>query len=433
MSISTSFMAVFCLFLALASQLVSAQAANSTNTKLTTKTTISCYTIMAETPVAVVANTTSTMYTNKTFNIQHTSTPSIITIPPTFTRTDTQTKHTVVTTTLGFDNTSTSTKTYTRTSYSIIPGITNTTTVTASVTTTLSTLTSILKTTSGFRDIRDTRETYSPKLSASAPYMNATLSRRDDDDDDDNDTDVVPDTTNSTSVVPTIGLSRLNALVYPSLVSCIATVVTSTGYTTVLPANTTTTRIGHTPTTVAQFTTTLTATHTKILNNASHTRTTSSMFIFTTGVTAAHPITSTIYTTTTFTLPTTTTTYYGACRTQRVLGPILPSGFPKTERGLTVDDIYYDQDVLQLWSFYTPTNYTCCQACQDQPDCAFGAWDSISEFCYMQRRKDGLALGQNETSGVYVSANRNTTSVPFAFMAYNGPAGYLSDGGVDKD
>lgn len=51
----------------------------------------------------------------------------------------------------------------------------------------------------------------------------------------------------------------------------------------------------------------------------------------------------------------------------------------------------------------------------------------------MQRRKDGLALAQNETGGLYVSANRNATSVPFAFMAYNGPAGYLSDGGVDKD
>jgi len=304
--------------------------------------------------------------------------------------------------------------------------------MTVPVTTTLSTVTSVLKTTSGFRNIRATRETCRPELPA--PVVNSTLSRRGEDDNDDQ-TDDVPDNTNSTSVVPTstIGLSRLNAVAaYPSLVSCIATVVTSTGYITVLPANTTTTRIGHTPTAVVQTTTFLTSTHTKLLDNATHTHTTSSMFIFTTGVTA-RPSTLTSYTTTTYTLPTATTTFYGACRTQRVLGPILPTSFPKAERGFTVDDIYYDPDVLQLWSFYTPTNYTCCQACQDQPDCAFGAWDSISEFCYMQRRKDGLALAQNETGGLYVSANRNATSVPFAFMAYNGPAGYLSDGGVDKD
>lgn len=430
MSASRSFIAVFCLLLALVFQLATAQAANLTNTKLITRTTISCSTIMAETPVSSVANITSTTYGNKTFSLVHTSTPFVISIPRTYTRTNTQTKHTVTTTTLGFQSTSTSTRTYTKTYWSMIPGITNTTTMTASVTTTLSTVTTVLKTTSGFRNIRNTRETCRPKLPA--PVLNSTLSRRDEDDDDDQPDDI-PDITNSTSVVPTIGLSRLNAAAaYPSLVSCIATVVTSTGYITVLPANTTTTRIGRTPTAVVQTTTFLTSTHTKVLNNATHTRTTSSMFIFTTGVTA-RPSTLTSYITTTYTLSTATTTFYGACRTQRVLGPILPTSFPRAERGYTVDDIYYDPDILQLWSFYTPTNYTCCQACQDQADCAFGAWDSMSQFCYMQRRKDGLALAQNETGGVYVSANRNRTSVPFAFMAYNGPAGYLSDGGVDKD
>lgn len=301
-------------------------------------------------------------------NLRHTSTPSIISIPATVTSTKTQTTHVVSTWTVGNNSFSTTTKTAVRTYIDFVPGITNYTTVVSTTTTTLSTSTSILRTTSGFRDIKASKQTCRPVEPAPvAPVMRRDDGAEPDDGEDDTDTLISP------SSVPTAGLVKLNAAMFPSAVTCVATIVTTTGYTTVVPANITTTKIGRTPTAFVNTTTTLTNTHTHVLRNVTRvfTQTTTSTSTISQTI---RPVTSTSYTTSTLTLSTATTTLLGACRTQRLLGPTIAANasFPRAERGLTVADIYYNQNTLRLWTSFQKTSYDCCATCQETGDCAFG-------------------------------------------------------------
>jgi len=197
-------------------------------------------------------------------------------------------------------------------------------------------------------------------------------------------------------------------------------VITSTGYTTIIPANVTITKIGRAPTTVIDTTTTLTNTHTHILNNATYTMTLSTTTTFTTSATIL-PITSTAYSTSTYTFSTTTSTFLGACRTQRILGPsILPNAsYPASERGLILNNILYNPQTAQTWTSFKLSSYDCCEACQMTDDCAFGAWDSYQRICYLQRMISGTCPSQNATQGVYTEAGRNETA-EFAFDAFNG-------------
>ena len=425
---TTNTTAIICLIILLTS-LGSAQYANVTSTKLTTRTTESCYTVMASTSVAGnLSTTTTTSHTDATFQLRwvsasnhdlvltnlldrHTSTPSIISIPAPVTVTDTHTTHVVSTLTEGFHNRSTTTHTRTETSIAFVPGITNTTTLVATTTTALNTMTSTLRTTSGFRDIEATKETCRPVLPVPAVARRDSPAVSDDGE---------VDTSNSTSPVPASGLVGIQAAAYPSAVSCIATVVTSTGYTTIIPANVTITKIGRAPTTVVDTITTLTNTHTQILNNATYTLTLLTTTTYTTSATIL-PITSTAYSTSTYTLSTTTSTFLGACRTQRILGPsILPNAsFPASERGLILNNIMYNPNKVQLWTSFKLSSYDCCEACQTSDDCAFGAWDSYQRICYLQRMISGTCPAQNVTQGVYTEAGRNETA-QFAFDAFNG-------------